>query len=143
MVKGVEGCTLDDDAKFMADKFVEMIKDSYGVTDVAVDEFNSVGLRLGDGFFFYLEISSVTTALMFFLFQLPVVMTEAEIHMMNEVVQSQRNGLIAGVEQLPGCELVLFNMIEEEIDVDLLSASLSEMIKHWNEVFARVDKIDC
>jgi hypothetical protein len=120
-----------------------MVKDGYGVEDAVVDEFNSVGLRLNDRFFFYLEINSATTALMFFLLQLPMVMTEAEIHMVNEVVQSQRSGLVAGVEQLPGCELVFFNMLEEQIDVDLLSVVLSEMIQQWKEVFACVDKIYC
>lgn len=120
--------------ELVVDGVVEALKTNYGVSDIFVDELNAISLKLEDELFFYLEVRSATSVVMFFLLRLPVVMTEAEIYLANEVVQSHMNGVVGGVAQLPDCELIYFNMIEGEVGVELLLDVLSGMVERWKDV---------
>lgn len=128
--------------ELVVDGVMEALKTNYGVSDIFVDEFNAISLKLEDELFFYLEVRSVTSVVMFFLLRLPVVMTEAEIYLANEVVQSQINGVVGGVVQLPDGELVYFNMIEEEVGGELLLDVLSVMVDRWEDVVVCVGAVN-
>ncbi|WP_139353159.1 MULTISPECIES: hypothetical protein [Pseudomonas] len=126
----------------LVDEFVEVLKTNYGVSDVFVDEFNAVSLKLEGELYFYFEVGATASVIMLFLLRLPAVMTEAEIYAANEIVQSQRDGVVGGVAQLPDCELVYFNMIEDEVGVELLLDVLSGMVERWKDVVVCVDVVN-
>lgn len=133
-----EGSIFGGGVGLVVDEFVEILKARYGVGDVFVDEFNAVSLKLEGEIFFYFEVGATASVIMFFLLRLPALMTEAEIYAANEIVQSQRDGVVGRVAQLPDCELVCFNMIEDEVGVELLLDVLSGMVECWRDILVCV-----
>jgi hypothetical protein len=123
------GDALTMSVKFIIDQFVEKIEERFGTRNLRGDECCSVELSLEDGNFFCLDFDAMGTALMMFLFRLPVVKTEMELQIINEALDPQWGDLVGSVVEVRERDLAYFSMVEStSLCAESLMANLIKMI---------------
>lgn len=138
----MEEVVLNADVRFIINRFVAGLEDRYDVNNVLGNEFNSVELDLGGGKFFCLNLEGDESAVMLFLFRLPVVITETELQVINGVLDAQWDGSIGSVRQMENRELIYFSVIEREgLYADSLLVLLERMLVVKKRLMTCVDNI--